>query len=151
MSTPDTNQPSNPPNLPQLLERDQALLIGINEYAQYVNAWSHKKGFWDSNNAIDFLPKEGAVLGGHFRKMLVKLIKSQKIMLMVSELSELLEGLRADAPGKVEGFTNEEEELADFFIRGLDYAGEYKLRLAECIIAKMAVNEGRPHRHGKSF
>jgi hypothetical protein len=49
------------------------------------------------------------------------------------------------------GFTNEEEEVADQIIRLLDYAGEYKLRIGECIRAKMMKNEGRPYQHGKAF
>lgn len=77
----------------------------------------------------------------------------EAIALMHSELSEALEALRAGNPpdDKVPEFSGAEAELADTVIRILDFAAGRGYRLGEAVIAKMAYNETRPHRHGKAF
>jgi hypothetical protein len=51
------------------------------------------------------------------------------VLLVVTELAELTEGIRKPStPSSVEGITNEEEEMADTIIRCLDYCGHYGLR-----------------------
>ena len=77
----------------------------------------------------------------------------EKVALMHSELSELLEADRngVEHDDKIPEFTGIEAELADLFIRGLDFAGHHKLRLAEAIVAKMHVNIERPFKHGKAY
>jgi len=98
-----------------------------------VHEWARKKGFWE---------------GGTDARN-----KSEMLMLMVTELAEVCEGLRHGNPqdDKIPAFTSEEAELADCVIRIMDYAGAYDLRLGEAIAAKMVFNEGRPHKHGKKF
>ena len=78
---------------------------------------------------------------------------AELIALMHSELSEALEALRDGNPEseKIPKFTSVEEELADVFIRILDYSGEHNLRLGEAIIAKIHFNKNRGFRHGKAF
>lgn len=75
------------------------------------------------------------------------------LMLMVSELSEALEGLRHGNPPSehIPEFSAVEEELADLQIRLMDYAEAHHHRLPEAILAKMAFNEARPYQHGKQF
>jgi NTP pyrophosphatase (non-canonical NTP hydrolase) len=93
----------------------------------------------------------------------------ERLMLVVSELSEALE---ADREGKrahtalpllcskclldkehyerwVRGTV--EEELADAIIRICDIAGIYDIDLDWHVIAKMAYNKTRPRLHGKNY
>jgi len=72
-------------------------------------------------------------------------------MLIVTELAELTEAVRARVPAESEHipeFTSEEEELADAVIRCLDYAAFRRLRLGQAVVAKLAFNATRGHRHG---
>lgn len=124
-----------------LTTRDQVLITAIDEYQQYIGNWAQGKGFW--KYPVTFV--DGDLELTKLMPVDHPTIKSTKLMLIVSELGEALEAIRKkDAE-------NELEEIADAFIRLLDYAGTYKLRLAEAVIKKMAVNEGRPYKHGKEF
>lgn len=77
-------------------------------------------------------------------------------MLIVSEIAEATEAVRNNEPdfwidesGKPQG---EAVELADAFIRILDYVGYKKWDLDEIVKAKLAYNKTRSHRHGgKAF
>jgi len=72
------------------------------------------------------------------------------LMLMVTELAEAMEAYRSGNPesGKIPGFSQMEEELADVVIRLLDFAGGEDLDIEGALIAKMLYNEKRPYRHG---
>jgi NTP pyrophosphatase (non-canonical NTP hydrolase) len=77
----------------------------------------------------------------------------EKLMLIVSEISEALEEYRyTNAPhiwfgddGKPEGFT---VELADAIIRICDLAGHMGLDLTHALNAKHEYNQTRAYRHG---
>lgn len=99
------------------------------QHAVHENAVAH--GWWDS-------PREDGTI----------------LMLVVSELAEMLEAMR-DGGGeskKIPGFSCEEEELADAVIRIFDFAGRKNYRLGAAILAKHEFNKTRPHKHdGKAF
>ena len=70
--------------------------------------------------------------------------------LIHSEVSEALNAVRngIESDDKVPAFTGLEAELADVLIRIFDMCGKYQLRLGAAVIAKMAMNETRPDKHG---
>jgi hypothetical protein len=73
-----------------------------------------------------------------------ELLACQKIGLMHSELSETLEGVRKSEMDKhLPHLTAEEVEMADLFLRALDYCGWRKLRIAQAIREKSAYNRTR--------
>lgn len=77
-----------------------------------------------------------------------------RVALIHSELSELLEALRAENPpsAKLSGFSEAEEEAADVLIRLLDFCSFKGWRVAAATMAKMRYNDKRPYRHGgKAF
>lgn len=115
---------------------DLEVCENINALAADIATIAVEKGFWDFPGARN-----------------EELIKSTKAMLVITEISELVEGIRATVKpeSSIEGFSNEAEEIADAIIRLLDYAGYYEIDIGGAILAKMDKNRKRPHRHGKSF
>lgn len=73
-----------------------------------------------------------------------------RLALIISELSEALEGVRkADMhDSHIPDFTAEEAEMADAVIRIMNLATSDKCRLAEAIVAKQNYNRDRPFLHG---
>ena len=69
----------------------------------------------------------------------------EKLMLVVTEVSEAAEALRHN------DYQNFLEELADTFIRLLDICGSMNLDVQNMIAMKMIFNTQRPHKHGKEL
>lgn len=112
----------------------------FNELAAGAHANSREKGFWALHDELKAHPR--------FAEIEV-MWKLSRIALMHSEASEALEGIRKNLPDDhLPNRSMEVAELADVVIRILDFAGAYKLPLAEVIIEKMIYNSGRPHMHG---
>ncbi len=77
-----------------------------------------------------------------------------RIALMHQELSELLEELRRPEPKmstKCPFITAEAEELADVFLRLVQYAAIRGVDLDLAVQQKHTFNASRPHKHGKNF
>ena len=107
-------------------------------------------------SAIDqlvYLCHQNAVLHGFYEDESVNHVLI-KMALVVTELSEVIEGFRNGKGIKPDehcpDFSNEEIEVADSIIRLLDYAGWRNLRLGQALQAKHAYNVGRPYKHNKS-
>ena len=113
---------------------ERRFLSSVRKIQAAVHKNAVEKGFWeDGTTDRDFGP--------------------EKVALVHSEVSELLEAMRDGNPmsSKIPGFSCMEEEEADIIIRVFDLAGYHKHRLAEAIIAKMKYNADRPRRHGRLF
>lgn len=83
---------------------------------------------------------------------------SEKLMLVVDEIAEAHEDLRA---GKIERYYEERDgkqkpcgfgvELADAIIRILDITGSVGIDIEKEVADKMSYNLKRPYKHGKNF
>lgn len=119
---------------------------------------------WDCT-LLDHMAQATHRLNEHFYRDIhtgewLNMNPAEKIALMHSELSEMLEGVRKNLPDShLPEFKSEEVEAADLFIRLLDYCGWRKLRFAEAVQAKLRynrvrkdhTNEARREAHGKKF
>jgi hypothetical protein len=66
----------------------------------------------------------------------------------VARARELIDADRSGQPQKPEGVPS---EIADIVIRCFDFAGTEGFDLGAIILEKLAYNETRPYKHGKSF
>jgi hypothetical protein len=75
------------------------------------------------------------------------------VALIHSELSECLEACRTGYPPDTHcpHHGNAEVELADAVIRIMDFSAARGWDIASALADKVAFNEGRPYKHGKSF
>ncbi len=86
------------------------------------------------------------------------------LMLVVTEIAEMVEALRAGNPPSTKGLmvtdpttgeqrpmTSVEEEAADAALRLMDWCAARGVQLGAAIVAKMEYNTTRPMRHGKAF
>ncbi len=92
----------------------------LNELAEVCHRIAVEKGFWDTERNI-----------------------GEALMLVVTELAEAMEAHRRQDDA------NFREEIADTFIRLLDFCGGLGIDIEEEIALKSAKNKGRPYRHGK--
>lgn len=120
-------------------QEKQAEMFQINE----------KHGFNDLDAEIEKMDVNYGV-----PKVLIQEIQrarsAQRLMLIVSELSEALEALRkGNTPDShIPDFTIMEAELADAVIRIMNLSTSEGHRLGEAIVAKTAYNANRPYKHG---
>jgi len=92
----------------------------LNKLSKVIADWRKKKGFKTSWNNMP-----------------------EKLMLVVTELSEAMEAYRHDDK------KNFNEEIADTFIRLFDICGSIGINIEDEIEKKMEVNKQRPFKHGK--
>lgn len=106
--------------------------LGMNALAKAIEVWRRDKGFCTNWENVP-----------------------EKLMLVVTELSEAMEAYRQlprDGSMTLEHMgvhNNFVEELADAHIRLLDLSASLSLDIEHAIAHKMAVNSTRPFRHGK--
>jgi NTP pyrophosphatase (non-canonical NTP hydrolase) len=125
----------------------------INNLAQDIGQWAREKGFredfddadWLEAFAAEYFPTDDGRRDNLERiaKNHRRLANVSKLMLMVSEISEGLEGMRDGG--------NYGEELGDLIIRVLENAECNRIPIGDEVTAKVAKNRDRPYRHGKKF
>lgn len=142
---------------------DQAKVLGTEQLTKdflslfkHIQKRAHRNskdhGFWGVVEYIDSMEEE-CRMSPPMATELRDAVRAQKVALMHSELSELLEAVRGSAERceKVPSITAVEEECADLLIRLMDFSQEYHVRLGLATLLKMEFNAGRPHKHGKRF
>lgn len=114
--------------------------MNLNDYTRACHEASVARGWWNhpktGQNLLE-LAKQDDFLEG--------LLKSQKLALVHSEVSEGLEGERKGLmDDKLTHRRMTEVELADALIRIFDYAGAFGYDLEAAVQEKMAFNSVRP-------
>lgn len=132
------------------LAADQTLMLkmvmpfartALRQLAEGCFVWFQHQGFWPNWQSPTYFM--GDVTSNSVAS--AKMKKAEKIALIHSEVSELLEAVRKD------DFRNEAEECADILVRLLDYCGACGIDLGEAFTEKMVANYARPFKHGKEF
>ncbi|MCC6454475.1 MAG: hypothetical protein IT328_05990 [Caldilineaceae bacterium] len=105
-------------------------VTGFNAVAEKHHAAMVSKGFWEGERN-----------------------DSEALMLIVTEIAEACEAIRHGNPpdDKIPEFSGLDAELSDAILRIMDLAQGRGLRVAEALVAKMAYNKTRAHKHGKAF
>jgi NTP pyrophosphatase (non-canonical NTP hydrolase) len=122
--------------------------MGITEQCGIVHQRMVDKGFWDhakvggpvSWRDGDPIPGTGEINNPS--------IFPEKLMLMVTEVAEVMEAFRDD-PDPNAASDHEAEEVADILIRVMDYAAAREIDLGAEYVKKMRVNADRPMLHGR--
>jgi NTP pyrophosphatase (non-canonical NTP hydrolase) len=109
-------------------QRLLAAFHAMNDAAKIINKIAVEKGFWDKPDA------------------------KEKLLLIHTEISEVVEALRKETPEKdkhLKEYLNHDVEVADVLIRLLDYAYQYCPGYFPQIVAeKVIYNASRPVMHG---
>nr|WP_244990372.1 MazG-like family protein [Clostridium algidicarnis] len=123
-------------------------VVNIKELVENAYENASRKGFWEDWERIKQLENMAINISKDGEEQ-VKIDKrnaiATRLMLIVSEVSEALEGLRKDDRD------NFKEELADIVIRTCDLAGGLDIDLEAEILNKMEKNKNRLYKHGKAF
>ena len=149
--------------IPDLTYDEDAFIDGLNLFIGEAHRTNIACNFTSQDALIDEFAKDMGddskyvPLVEAFRNARVGL----KLMLVVSEAAEALEAVRKTLgpDDHIPEYTAEEAEIADAFIRLMNYSRDRKLRIAEAIVAKNRFNrtradhtpEGRAAKHGKKF
>lgn len=148
----------------------------LNKLAKEIYLANVEKGFYEDNGKLlQFLIDQKAPL--EMIQTAEKAIVGQRLSLIVSEVSELLEGNRKDKTVLLSNYFDkkwkedvfkvtdkdfkiafeevvkdtQEDEAADAIIRLLDFCGAYGIDIDFHVKAKLKYNSLRPHKHGKTY
>jgi NTP pyrophosphatase (non-canonical NTP hydrolase) len=118
----------------------------FNDIARELNDSARYKGFYD-----DFEDTYAVIEDGNDKALLKYVINQEvntKLLLVITELSEIVEAIRA---GSGYRDLHVQEEFADVFIRLLDLCGFLGIDLDTAIAEKRNINNDRPYKHNKAF
>lgn len=111
----------------------------MDDLAHEIYEFNRSQGFYDREYLRVIDPVTGDVEGRPENPSFA----SEKLLLIVSEVSETQDALRNGDR------VNEEEEVADILIRTLDYAAWRGIDPDQVVREKMSQNRGRPRLHGR--
>ena len=144
----------------------------MNQLAKKVFDNAHSKGFWDEYNEIMERLRKGMTLNHAQIESIKFAFSCQRLMLIVSELGEMVEAKRIGKKANWEVYEkllkekgvdfdaelfkqlikdSPEDEFADSIIRHMDMAGGEGIDIQKHISHKMRYNALRERLHGKSF
>jgi hypothetical protein len=128
--------------------QDARFVYLFESLAQQAHETARSKGWYDKRDELLCLVQENG--SGDVIQLARTALLGLSISLMHSELSEGLENARAGMvpDDKIPEFSGVEAELADVIIRIMDTAASEGLRVGEAVVAKMAMNRSREHKHG---
>lgn len=146
--------------------------MSLNELSQRIYKANVDKGFYEDYNNIKAVLSS---VNNNLLPVFERFVTAQRLALITSEVSEVLE---ADRKGRsVDYFNNtgkeqiinefddeyfneiflthikdtKEDEMADIIIRCLDFCGANDIDIDFHIKAKMRYNSLRPYKHGKAY
>lgn len=120
-----------------------------NDYPEVNLTQAPTKEFYmkqNINELVDICYNDAKSAGWHKEVApdVVKFLQATQLMLMVSEISEAMEGVRKDLKDeKLTHRTAVEVELADAIIRIADFCGRWQLDLGGAVVEKLAYNKSR--------
>ena len=124
------------------------MVVEIQELVKKAHENARSHGFWEDYEAAKMILIECIMLNDKKEDIIKNNINNAiatRLMLITSEISEALEGLRKN------DYENFKEELADVAIRLGDLCGGLDIDLESEILKKMEKNQTRSYKHGKTF
>lgn len=140
-----------------MTNKDQAFIAEFDRLSDQVHSIAIEKGWWNSQEADTLraylCQQPDTDLKDKLQDLVVKMENrndGEALALIHSEVSEALEALRHGNPpdDKIPAFSGVEAELADVIIRIMDISKARGWCVANAIVAKIAFNETRSHKHG---
>ena len=117
-----------------------------------------EKGFWDMRDAIvdacaQDVPGRSFEQAVELKQAATDMVDTAALALVTTETSETVEALRhGNGPDdKIPHHCGAAAELADVILRIMDLAHARKWDVAQALVDKMQMNQGREKMHGKNF
>lgn len=132
----------------------------LNELASDLHKRNVNKGFYDDYVDIDEIlnsyadsadDKDVDAKVEKLRKSLRRMQANEKLLLLISEVIEVVEYWRKSGDKLPANSEMVQEEYADVFIRLMDSVAFNDIDIDEAIKNKMEKNNSRPYKHGVKF
>ena len=131
-------------------DREERIALDVLHAIQTgIHTTAKSKGWLQDLDGLQHALRQGSTAFVMDTERLRLMALMEKLMLVVSELGEGVEGLRSKLmDDKLSSYSSLEVELADVMIRIFDLAEYFQLRVSEAMIDKMKYNKSRAFKHG---